>query len=387
MIKITSKSKCYGCSACASACPQNAINMAADKQGFLYPQIEESKCVECGKCRSICPAEKAIKQNENEPKVYAVKAVSESARMASSSGGVFTVVSDKILQKCGIIYGAGFDGDFVAYHKRAANEEDRDGLKGSKYVASELRDTLSQVKKDLENDSNVLFTGTSCQIAGLKEYLGGEYEKLYLIDLVCHGTPSPKVFEDYKKYLEKKYKSKIRNLTFRYKYKDKKYGLSTQAMKVEFTNGKIYKAHYSQDPYYSLFLNNYILRPSCYTCKFANFNKPADITLGDFWKVEKTMPSFQDWKGISLVIVHTEKGREIFNEIKNDVAYEASNTRDCIQSPLIRPSKYPEYYQEFWKDYFRKGFKYVAKKYTGKDFLGMVKGKLARLLKYRERCE
>jgi len=377
------KYTCCGCTACMSICQKQAIIMKPDEDGFLYPQIIENICVKCEQCIKVCPVRKEnnFVKNLGKPEVYAVKHKNDQIRMTSSSGGMFVAISDYILDKGGVIYGADYNNNFVVCHKRAITKEKRDCLKGSKYVQSDMGQTYQQVKQDLDNYMYVLFTGTSCQVSGLKTYLNKEYERLYTQDLVCHGVPSPKVFEDYKAYLTKEYNSEIEYISFRHKYNDDKYGPSTQTMKIIFKNKKVYIKHSSEDIFYKLFLHNFILRPSCYRCIYTNLQKPGDITLADYWKIEKTIPDFQDGKGISLVLVNTKKGKEMFANVKEHLDFKVSNTEDCIQYPLQHPSPYAPKYYPFWKDYMKWGFLYAAKKYLALDLIGRMKTQMIRLLK------
>ncbi len=376
----TAKEDCCGCSACVNRCPRQAITMVDDEQGFLYPQIDPQLCVDCGLCRQVCVLQTACIQSRNvpTPAVYAVKHKAEQIRMASSSGGMFTAISDYILAKSGVIYGASFDDCFRVCHCRATTGQERDCLRGAKYVQSDLRDIFRQVREDLEAGKEVLFSGTSCQVAGLQAYLAKDYTNLWLQDIVCHGVPSPLVFEDYKAYLRQIYQADIRELSFRHKYIDEKFGPSTQAMRVKFNNDAVYRKHAKDDIFYQLFLKNIILRPACYHCRYTNLAKPADITLADFWGLEKSLADFQDGKGVSLVLVNSARGQELFEAVSGGLDYRSSTVEDCLQPSLEKPFAKPPVYNDFWREY-RRNFRQIGTKYTSMNWRQKVKRELRRL--------
>lgn len=300
--------------------------------------------------------------------------------MNSSSGGMFTAVSDLILDRGGVVYGAAFDENFTVRHQRAETRKGRDRFRGSKYVQSDLGDTFSQVKKDLLDGREVLFTGTPCQVAGLKNFLNQskvDRFKLYSCDLVCHGVPSPKIFHDYFAFMTGKYHSSAESLTFRYKPP----GWRAQAMRISFKNGKKYIADAGSDLFYRLFLPNLILRDSCYACPFASVDRTGDLTIGDFWGIEKSMPDFEDEKGVSLVLVNTEKGRRLFEAVKNALIFQPSSLHDCLQPTLERPSAVSPKAGLFWADYQRHGFDFVAKKYGRSGLKTAVKTRIKKALR------
>ncbi len=364
------KKECYGCTACINICPNGAITMFPDEQGFLYPQINPCLCIECELCLKVCPFHNSFHMDGNlaEPDIYGVKHKSDDVRMNSSSGGMFTAISNYMLEHGGPVYGAMFDKDFTVCHQKAGIREDCNKFRGSKYVQSDLRDVFREVKEDLMACQYVLFSGTPCQTAGLHNYLKGQVDlkKLFLCDLVCHGTPSPQIFKDYIDFLKNKFHSQIEDLTFRYKPA----GWRSQAMSVWFKNGETYMSAAGGDIYYKLFLNNYILRSSCYNCKFANLHRPSDITIGDFWGIKNGPPDFEDEKGVSLILVNTRKGRTLFEAVSDRLYYRKSNIVEGMQVNLKEPSKPSPKIHEFWTDYQTHGFVYVAKKYADAGIKG-----------------
>lgn len=357
------KNRCSGCTACINSCPVNAITMVADQEGFKYPQIDETTCTECDLCQKICPFHEGYFRDTNLhiPKVYAAKHINDDIRIASSSGGMFTALSDYILQKDGVIYGVAFDNDFRVCHKKAETAQERDKFRGSKYVQSDLGNIFQDVKVELDKKRDVLFTGTPCQIAGLKAYLGKKnYTSLILCDLVCHGTPSPLIWRDYVSLLEKTKGCSLQSFSFR----DKGKGWHNSRLCAQFVDGTTLYNTPIVDCFDSIFYQHIALRPSCHTCVFTNFTRPSDITIADFWGIENSKPEFDDNKGISLVLVNTKKGEAMFEKVKSGLVFEASTMDDCRQRHLIVPAEPSPKREVFWNDYYGHGFEYVAKKYT-----------------------
>ena len=379
---FSSPKECCGCAACRNICPRGAISMRQDAKGFAYPLINPELCIECGFCRKVCPfREEARPRKESpvEPKAYAAKHKSDEIRMNSSSGGMFTAFSDLALDWGGVIYGAAFDENFAVRHQRAETRQGRDRFRGSKYVQSDLDDVFSQVKQDLSGGREVLFTGTPCQVAGLKNFLNQsrvELSKFYSCDLVCHGVPSPKILHDYLVFMAGKYHSSVASLTFRYKPS----GWRAQAMGIGFKNGKKYVASASTDFFGRLFRSNAILRDSCYRCPFASIDRIGDLTIADFWGIEKSMPDFEDEKGVSLLLVNTEKGEQLFREVGDTLVFRQSSVLDCLQTSLERPSVASPQTESFWTDYQRYGFDFVAKKYGRPGLKTTIKARIKKVL-------
>lgn len=360
MIEITNPKNCCGCSACANICNHNAITMMPDALGFLYPHVDKSKCVDCGLCEKICAFndEYDVKNNFKKPICFGVRHIDENQIRTSRSGAVFVALSDYILEQGGVVYGAAFDADFNVLHTRATTKEDRNKFKGSKYVQSKIGNTFAQVKKDLQDGYLVMFSGTPCQCAGLSSFISDRYkENLYLIDIVCHGTPSPVMWKDYKNYIEKKYKSKIINVNFR----DKSIiGWSSHMESFYFQNGK-YRLlkHWA-----FLFGLNIMQMKACANCHFCNLTRPGDISIADFWYWEKAAPGFnKDNKGASLVLCNTDKGIALFNNIRADIESIDVDINKCIQPNMIEPSKEHPMRDVFEKEYVLRGFNYVYFKY------------------------
>lgn len=361
-MQIINKNECTGCTSCKNICPNNAITMIEDKDGFKYPKINKKKCTNCGLCRKKCPIfDKNYDKIKNEHIcIYGCKHKEDNVRQQSSSGGMFTAISNYILKQKGIIYGAILDDEKKVRHIRATTIEERNKLRGSKYVQSELENTFQLIKNDLKKGEVVLFVGTPCQNAGLKIYLGKEYEKLLQCDFVCHGVPSPLLWEEFKNFLEKKNNSVIRN----FKFRDKINGWHTHTESVEFDDGRIdNNSKISQANKYML-MSDLSYRKSCYECKFSTIKRVSDITISDYWGIEKKFPNFDDNKGVSLAIINTDKGKKCFENIKEEIEYLETSVDSCLQPQLIRPVKQPKKNNKFWEDYHNKGYEYVLKKYT-----------------------
>lgn len=373
MIDIKSPSACCGCTACASICPCDAISMEPDVMGFLYPKVNKEKCVECGACERVCAFNDHYDTSMNlpQPEVYGARHKDIHEVETSRSGAVFIAISDYILRMGGVVYGAGYTDHFRVVHKRATTKEERDEFKGSKYVQSDLCGVFRQVKQDLKDGLIVLFSGTPCQTAGLNSYIGKKLrENLYLVDIVCHGTPGPYLWRDYLAYLEKKQRSEICGVNFRDK---QKYGWAAHKESFKFINGDCeHKMNYTY-----LFYQHIMFRHSCGVCYYTNTKRPSDITLADFWHWQKTDPIVNlDNKGLSLILINSEKGKRLFDEAKTDLNVIPARLEDCIQGNMKRPSPVHSKRIRFQEDYKKYGFEYVLKKYGSDSKLDKLKKKL-----------
>lgn len=356
------KNECCGCGACLNVCPKGAIHMQKDECGFLYPVTDAEKCIDCGLCKSVCAFQNGYKINGNLENllVYAAKNKSENTVATSSSGGVFSALAEYVISLNGSVYGAAFDDNFNLQHSRACSIEQLQKIKGSKYIQSNVGQIYKSVKKDLENNLDVLFCSTGCQVQGLREYLKKDYKNLILVDIVCHGVPSPMAFSDYIHYMENKRNDKITKINFRAK---KIYG-ETQDVLINFKSGKEYSEYPDVDIFKKLFGKNLLLRPSCFECRYANTHRCGDITLGDFWGIEKSVPKFDNSKGTSLVIVNSSKGKAVFDKIQKNLSIVQSSIENAMQPNLKSPTAKPQAYENFWNDYFQTGFCDTAKKYV-----------------------
>lgn len=336
-LEIKNKVDCTGCRACEQLCPVKCITMIEDEEGFIFPHIDEEKCINCGLCKKRCPQlDKKIEKKESS--IYAVKAKKIDNAKKSTSAGIAYILTKKIVENKGAVFGCAYNENLKPIQVKAENEKDLEKMRGSKYVFSDTLHTYTEVKKVLEEDREVLYIGTPCQIGGLYAFLGKEYEKLLTIDIVCHGVPSQKIFSKYIKYLEKIFNQKVVNYEFR--NKDKAIWGEFCA-KVTFEDNKVKYLDANMDPYYSNFLKGTIYRECCYECKYANTNRIGDITLADFWGIEQANPKFYSEQGVSLVFVNTQKGNEIFRKISENIIYCEHTKEDAIKKNgnLSNPTK------------------------------------------------
>ena len=331
--------------------------MEPDALGFLYPKVDESKCVECGLCEKVCQFNDNYDRSLNleQPIAYAARHKDISEVMRSRSGAAFVAISDYILEQGGVVYGAGYKDHFRVVHKRAATKEERDEFRGSKYVQSDLTGVFRQVKEDLRNGLTVLFSGTPCQTSGLNAFVGKKLrENLYLIDIVCHGVPGPYIWRDYLAYLEKKHGSMITYVNFR----DKElYGWRAHKETFKFENGG------GKMNFTYLFYQHILFRHSCGVCHFTNLHRPSDITIADYWGWERTDKDFNaDNKGCSLVLCNTEKGRQLFEAVKDRMDTIPAELANVMQTHLAKPSQIHPKRMDFERYYIDNGFEYACRK-------------------------
>jgi len=314
MISFLDKKNCCGCSACASVCPCNAIDMKSDDEGFLYPVVDETVCISCNKCIQSCPVIDSTEKVGEKPSAYWAKNTDEKVRTESSSGGVFSVLAENTINSGGIVFGAAMTDNFRSVrHICVDNIEDLHKLRGSKYVQSDIADSYMLAKKYLDNGKTVLFSGTPCQIEGLLGFLGKDYDNLICIDLICHGVPSPKVWDKYVQFVENDATSGTESISFR----SKRYGWHKYSVLFSFKDRTEQINALNDDLYMKAFLRDICLRPSCYSCKFKKLSHKSDVTLADFWGVERLIPEIDDDKGVSLVIVHSLRGEELFEAVEH----------------------------------------------------------------------
>lgn len=378
MIEIKNKFECCGCAACANVCPKDAISMVEDEYGFKYPKINKEKCVECGLCQKVCPIinKKIV---ENLPKSYACINQDEDIRQQSSSGGIFSLIANWILKQNGVVFGAAFDKEFNLNHIWIERTEELYRLRTSKYFQSNINASYKEARKFLDNGRLVLFTGTPCQIEGLKSYLNKEYCNLYTQDIICHGVPSPKVWRKYKEFRKKKDGQVPNAINFRNKDK----GWHTFSLKFSYEQN-IYAKTQNRDIFMQAFLNNLCLRDSCYKCSFKKYNRVSDITLADFWGIENINEELNDDKGTSLVIVNSNKGEEIFNSIKSHCILEKVSLDEAIKynSSFIASVPYNESRDDFFKELDDLDFDTLVKKYVPQvKVYRSVLGKIKRVIK------
>lgn len=352
MIHLAAAVDCTACAACVSVCPKQCITMREDREGFLQPKIDAKLCIECHRCEKVCPILNPVAiPNDFETKAYAAINKDDEVRAQSSSGGVFFPLAQWIIEQGGVVFGARWNDKWEVVHDYA---EDLAGVKAfmrSKYVQSVVGDTLKQAKSFLEAGRWVLYSGTPCQIGGLKAYFGKEYDKLITVDLICHGVPSPGVWRSYlKDYFGK---DKILDINFR----DKSEGWLGSQCVTTITSNNTYCEKQMENPYFRGFLTNVYLRNSCYNCHFRQYHRMSDITLADYWGVDKICPEMHDNKGTSIVFAHTAKGYKLFKvlihgfkelqqELNNSISH---NLAMCCNIPIS--SKRKNFFRFYQKDY------------------------------------
>lgn len=349
-ISQVSPTECYGCRACEQICPHNCITMINDHMGFTIPQIND-ECILCGRCVKVCPRLQYQEPTVN-PKVYALKHKNASIRYKSSSGGAFTAISDAILKAQGFISGCVFNEHNQKVEFILSNStEERDKMRGSKYVQADTTNIYTQIKNKLEQNVLVLFIGTPCQCEGLKRFLIKDYSNLLIVDILCHSVPSPLILSE-----AIKKDNHIKNIIMR----DKANGWrGSSGMKIQTESNQ----EILDSTYMNLFYKGLINRPSCSKCQFTKTNRCSDITIGDYWKINKTAPTFEDRLGVSLLIANSIKGKDWFKKIVDDVNYIETKMEDCIQFCMQHPTTPSNTRTKFWADFHKYGYNMVADKY------------------------
>lgn len=359
---ITEKENCTGCSACKSVCPVNAIKMLEDIDGFLVPIVDDDICIKCGKCIRVCPANKDRKSKKTSsfPITYAAINKERECLKVSSSGGIFPVIANKILNNNGVVFGCAWSEQLKAEHIFIEGHNDLTKLQGSKYVQSYIGNSYINAKEFLDSGREVLFTGTPCQIAGLNSFLNKEYDNLITIDLICHGVPSQAFFDGYLNELSKSSKLKVVD----FKFRDKKYG-TRYIGKAEFENSKTKKFNPSSSYYYNYFLKGHIFRESCYTCPYACPQREGDFTLGDYWGIEKYHPKFESREGSSVILVNTQKAQFVIETIKEKLELIPSDFKKASANngPLRKPTRKNSKRDEIFKLWRSGGSELVAEKF------------------------
>lgn len=383
MINLINKADCCGCTACFSICQHEAIILNEDQEGFLYPHFDKEKCIECGLCEKTCP----IIHHKSEPKIgnpliYAAINTNHKQYIESSSGGIFILLCKFILSHNGIVCGAVYDEKFNVKHSFAKTLEECKAFQGSKYVQSNIKNIYPQIKSILKTGTLVLFSGTPCQVAGLKLYLRKDYKNLLTVDLICHGVPSPQIFQDYLNFI--KGDKQITTINMKSKSNNKK----GTAIQVNFTNGKYIRKTLKTDLWNKLYFNQLITRPSCHKCQFTHYNRIGDMTIGDAWGIHKYHPNFHPDMMISLLFTNSPKGVELFNHIQNNLDFIQINKEESQQPQLEYPAKESPIREVFWKDYLQYGFNYIANNYIGyspKNIIStIIKQYIKRIITYKK---
>lgn len=362
------KEFCYGCTACRNICPKNAIHMKRDEQGFEYPVIDSEKCVDCKLCKKVCPFNKLYESDTFEQKYYAVQHKNKGILKLSSSGGMFFALANAVLKSGGIVYGAAFDKAFSVHHDRAVNIEQAKAFMGSKYVQSSMENIMNQILRDLEAGSTVLFTGTPCQVAGVRSLVLEKrktLEGLVLCDFICHGAASPAVWESYVRYLNHAHTN---GLTF-YSFRGKKDGWHRSQPIIVSKEEDISDQYRKKNSFFIMYRTCCLDRPSCYSCEYTSYQRVSDITLGDFWNIGSVCPQMDDNTGTSQVLINTKAGETWFEACVGNLEYRKCTKQDVWQLHLEYPTSAPKQrIEKFWNMYRKKSFEDVLKQY-GKESL------------------
>lgn len=363
MIKILSPADCCGCSACEQICPLGCISMQEDSEWFAYPVVDTVKCIDCGLCEKVCPIINS-KELTRTQGVFAVKSKDDNLRLESSSGGVFTLLAEKILDDGGIVFGACYDSNWEVTHSWTDTKQGLEKFRGSKYVQSRINGAYKDAEMFLKAGRKVLFSGTPCQISGLRLFLRKNYDNLVMVDVACHGVPSPGVWRKYLQEVINKHTamslskdvSAITGINFR----DKRFGWKKYSFviyvksAIDADNSSILLSDiHSHNVYMDAFLSDLSLRPSCYDCRSKLGRSGSDITIADYWGIDSVHPGFNDDKGVSLVILNTEKGERAFNDIdatklKSSLA-EAVKYNPCLNTSIQKHRKRIRFFKDMYE--------------------------------------
>ena len=379
------KNLCCGCKVCSSVCPVEAISFQNDEEGFWYPIIDEVKCIKCNKCRIVCPlAKNELNKIKEENQTYAAYSKSKEVLDNSTSGGIFTHISDLILDDGGVVFGHAYDENLKCICKIARTKEERNNFRGSKYVQSDMNSVYEEIKNEVKTGKKVLVTGTPCQIDAVKNYFSNKIpENLFTMDIVCHGVPSPQIFSEYVTLQEIKSGKKIID----FKFRDKILAWETPQRIFVFSDGTSCGELLNADAFNNLFQGtDCILRPSCFSCKYAGNQRISDISIADFWGIQnKHIDMFNDNRGVSLVLVNTDKGNSLFQTIKESGIMQIKKVllSDATERnyPLLHPSVPYFDRNKFFIDYQKKGLSYCLKKYCSRSFVARLRRKFRRILK------
>lgn len=375
MIKVTEKRNCTGCASCSNACPKQCIAMVPDEEGFLYPKVDVADCVDCGLCEKVCPI---LNQDEYDSPIciLGLKNKNEESLLQSASGGVFIELAHKVAHCGGYVAGAVWNDDMLVEHKIVHTISDCKSFQGSKYVQSNIGVVYREIKKLLRNGEKVLFSGTPCQVAGLKHFLRKDYDNLITIDIICHGVPSPYVFKEYIKHIERVSKKKITGINMR----DKSNGWG-MFIRIYFSDGTSICHTRDTCLFNGMYAVHYATRPSCHHCRFASMHRVGDITIGDFWSIKKWHPNFYDSRGVSCALVNSKKGLDLLNSVLQKFETLESSPEEVMQNNLYQSASPSSYRTEFMKSFMSEGYETTIRKYLDYGTCNIMKFYLRKILR------
>lgn len=350
---------CTGCGACAAICPVDAIILKENENGFREPVVNPEKCINCALCEKTCREQVEYR---NPQRVYLARHKTEEVHKDSQSGGAFTAISDYILSKNGIIYGAVFNDTYEVVHIRATSVESRNKMRGSKYIQSNMDTIYKQIENDLNYGRLVLFVGTGCQVAGILKFFKNrktDITNLFTVDILCHGVPSVFIWRDTLRYLKKTYNANISSVQLK-EIHEKTRPVMYIKLGEKGTTDYLYR---------KLYYSNLALRKSCYSCKYNSCQRVGDITIGDAWGIEKANPEFNDKRGVSLILFNSEKALKGKDSILQDMVIKNVSIKDYMQKCMISPAKPKREPALFWNDYHNKQFGYIIEKYAKHNLL------------------
>lgn len=362
MNNISTVKNCCGCDACLLSCPKHCISNIQDREGFYKVRVDENQCVDCGLCLRRCPMQNLPAITSKTPDAYAAASQNENFYLKSSSGGIFSEIAHDVLKTGGSVFGCGLDSNLVPTHMEITDEKDLDRIRRSKYVQSYMGGIYETVQNRLKSGVNVLFCGTPCQIAGLRNYLSADYNNLLTIDLICHGVPSPQMYSDNIAYVERKHGKQLKDYQFRLK-PPKSYRCYT--FTFTFTDGTTEIKPYYKDAFYNAFYDMTSLNECCYDCPFSNMEREGDITIGDYEWGKEHHAEFEQFNEISCVLCNTEKGKEVIRKISDLVLLVPTRIEWITEKNLnlIRPTLRPAYRNLIYKEIDRMGYEEWANHY------------------------
>ena len=368
--------KCVGCGACAAVCAKGAVRIVKNEEGFLHAYIDSSKCVDCGLCKKACPALNTPEKHEVSENILAFKA-EDSVRKSSTSGGAFAALASAVISEGGVFYGAKLEDNRVVRHVRGITDDDLLSMQGTKYVQSDMTECFLLIEQDLRAGTKVLFSGTPCQVDAVNRFVRAKRlasDNLVTVDIVCHGVPSPKIYAEYIEWLEEESGSAVKE----YKFRTKKISWRGNSCMAILADGRELKNDKRLNGFMNLYYSDNITNSSCYSCQYTSHDRVSDITVSDYWGIENVVPAFEDSLGVSMVVLNTERGKELFDKATGE--HVAGSLTGIKQPQLSVPTRRPDSRDAFWNEYRTKGLKSVLKNHGGvkKDTL---KQKIYNLIK------